>query len=98
MTLDSPRVHAHRQPFEALEASVVALALKSPGDLHDDAVDALRYVIRFAKLGPVRNRHGQDVDVTALLAPHAWTVRHQLVRTSSTITRCGARCGSSRPW
>ncbi len=78
MTLDSPRLHAHRQPFEALEASVVALALKSPGDLHDDAVDALRYVIRFAKLGPVRNRHGQDVDVTALLAPHAWTVRHQL--------------------
>jgi len=41
-------------------------------------VDALRYVIRFAKLQLVRNRHGEDVDVAEALASHSWRVREAL--------------------
>lgn len=49
-----------------------------PGELHDDAVDAIRYVLRFAKLGLVRGAHGEDVDLTEALATHARRVREQL--------------------
>ncbi|MSP56786.1 MAG: patatin-like phospholipase family protein [Myxococcales bacterium] len=57
-------LHEQRRPFEDLESALVKLALQRPGDLHDDAVDALRYVIRFSKMHLVRNRRGEDVDVS----------------------------------
>ena len=53
--LDIERLHEQRAPFDELEAAVIRLALAHPGELHDDAVDALRYVIRFAKLQVVQN-------------------------------------------
>ncbi len=61
---DLAHLHDQRQPFEDLESALVKLALDRPGELHDDAVDALRYVIRFAKMHQVRNAHGVDVDVS----------------------------------
>lgn len=61
-----------------MEATVVRLAVALPGDLHEAAVDALRYVLRFAKLGEVRGHDGIDHDLTEMLAPHAWDVRHKL--------------------
>lgn len=76
--LDIDRLREQRAPFDELEAAVVRLSLAHPGELHEDAVDALRYVIRFAKLQAVRNRHGQDVDLTEFLGPHAWRVRQAL--------------------
>lgn len=52
--------------------------MNHPGELHDDAVDAIRYVLRFAKLGPVRPAHGVDVDLGDALATHARRVREQV--------------------
>jgi len=78
VTPDVARIREQRAPFEALEAEIVRLSLASPGDLHDTAVDALRYVVRFAKLGLVRARSGEDVDLGEFLTQHAWTVRHKL--------------------
>lgn len=80
MSLDLDRLHDLRQPFEDLEEAVVKLATVRPGELHDEAVDAIRYVVRLAKLGPVRNRHGVDVDLGDYLAPFAYKVRHALAR------------------
>lgn len=76
--LDIDRLREQRAPFDELEASVVRLALAHPGELHDDAVDALRYVIRFAKLQTVRNRDGGDVELGEALSAHAWRVRDAL--------------------
>lgn len=77
--MDLVHLHEQRKPFEDLETALVRLAQKRPGDLHDDAVDALRYVIRFAKMHLVRNAHGEDVDVTERLRPLARRVKELLV-------------------
>ena len=76
--LDIDRLRELRAPVDDLEAAVVRQSLAHPGELHDDAVDALRYVIRFAKLQVVRNRHGEDVDLGEANAAHAWKVRNAL--------------------
>ncbi len=69
---------SHRKPFDQLEDAAIRLALDAPDSLHSSAVDALRYVIRFAKLQRVRREDGVDLDVTEALAPHAWKIRHVL--------------------
>lgn len=76
--MDLVHLHDQRQPFEDLETRLVRLALERPGELHDDAVDALRYVIRFAKLNLVRNVHGDDVDVSDRVRPLARRVLERL--------------------
>lgn len=73
--MDIDGMREQRAPFDELEASVVRLSLAHPGELHEDAVDALRYVIRFAKLQLVRNAQGDDVDVREALGPHAARVK-----------------------
>jgi predicted acylesterase/phospholipase RssA len=54
------------------------MALARPGELHADALDAMRYVLNFAKLGAIRREDGVDLDVQAFLAPHAWRVKSAL--------------------
>jgi predicted acylesterase/phospholipase RssA len=56
----------------------VRLSLRSPGELHDDALDAIRYVVNFAKLHAVRRPDGTDVELREFLAAHAWKVRNTL--------------------
>jgi predicted acylesterase/phospholipase RssA len=67
-----------RKPFEALERQVVERALKRPGELDGPVVDALRYVINFAKLCAARDVHGHDHDLRDPLSPFAWRVRETL--------------------
>ncbi len=54
------------------------LSLRSPGELHDQALDAMRYVLSFAKMHAIRRADGTDVDVKEFLSPHAWKVRRAL--------------------
>jgi hypothetical protein len=72
------RFHQHRLPFEAMEAVVAKRLVERPGELHPSRVNALRYVLSFAKLQLVRNCAGHDVDVAEALAAHAWAVNGAL--------------------
>ena len=54
------------------------MALARPGELHDAALDAVRYVIAFAKLTQIRLDDGRDLDVQPFLAPLARRVRAAL--------------------
>lgn len=76
--LDAERALELRKPFEEMEASAVRMAIERPGELHDDALAAIRYVLNFAKLSVVRNEAGVDVDVVDFVAPHARRVRDTL--------------------
>ncbi len=76
--LDADRLLELRKPFEDLEASAVRMATARPGELHDDALSAIRYVLNFAKLLVVRDEAGIDHDVQGFLASHAWKVRDAL--------------------
>jgi len=69
----------HRRAFHDLEHEVIERVLARPGELTDELVDGLRYVINFAKLTVVRDEHGTDHAVADLLRPHAWRVRDTLV-------------------
>lgn len=75
---DAERWLEYRKPYEAMEDVVVRASLADPGDLHEGAVDALRYVLNFAKLRKVRNKDGVDVDVEEALTSHVWKVRQTL--------------------
>lgn len=76
--MDTERFLSLRAPFEEMEAAVVRLSLERPGELHASRVDALRYVIAFAKLQIVQNVDGTDVEVGESIAAHAWHVRESL--------------------
>lgn len=76
--MDLTALHEHRRPFEDLEGALVSLTLQRPAELHEQAVDALRYVIRFAKMTQVRNAAGDDVDLSDRLKPLARRVRERL--------------------
>ena len=67
-----------RKPFDDLEAAVVRSALAHPDEVGPHLVDALRYVLSFARLTVVRNRDGADVSVHERLAPHRWRVLETL--------------------
>lgn len=76
--IDLAALHEQRKPFEDLEGAIVRLALDRPGELHDDAVDALRYLVRFAKMHLVRNERGEDINLSDRLRPVARRIRERL--------------------
>ena len=63
LLLDTERWAERRRPFDRLEARVVRLHLKRPDDDLEPVVQALRYVLSFARLTKVRNAEGVDVDL-----------------------------------
>jgi predicted acylesterase/phospholipase RssA len=67
-----------RAPLDALEAEVVRRALADPEGAAPPLLDALRYVIGFARCTVVRNEAGHDIEVGEFLSRHAWTVRSRL--------------------
>ncbi len=78
LPLDTLRWAERRRPFDRLEARVVQLHLERPDDDAEPIVQALRYVISFARLTQVRNAEGVDVDLSGPLALHAAEVREAL--------------------
>ena len=58
--------------------SALRMAIERPGELHDEALAGIRYVLNFAKMLVVRNEAGDDIDVAGHLAPHARRVRDAL--------------------
>ena len=76
--MDIDHIREARQPFEEMEAQAIRLALAKPGELHANRMDALRYVLSFARLGLVRNVDGRDIDVADALSGYAWKVRESL--------------------
>ncbi len=78
LLLDTERWAERRRPFDRLEARVVRLHLKRPDDDLEPVVQALRYVLSFARLTKVRNADGVDVDLAGPLALHAAEVRQAL--------------------
>ena len=75
---DAAAVLEHRRPWEEMERLVIQHSLRDPGDPDEAAVDALRYVLSFARLQTVRAKDGQDVEVGDSLSAHAWKVRERL--------------------
>jgi hypothetical protein len=75
---DTERWAEVRRPLERMESKVVLLGLDRPTDESRLVVDALRYVLSFARLTVVRTVEGRDVDVSGPLALHAKWVRETL--------------------
>ncbi len=75
---DTQRWAERRRPFDALEARIVQLALAGEDD--EQIVDALRYVVSFARLSAVRNADGVDVEVGGVNRLHAMYVQDTLER------------------
>lgn len=92
-SLDTLALHAHRKPFDELEAAAIRLSLSHPGELHDDALDSIRYVLGFAKLTHVRRDDGTDADLVGSLALFAAKVRERL---KGPLLRDGALWGAMR--
>ncbi|MCB9777142.1 MAG: patatin-like phospholipase family protein [Alphaproteobacteria bacterium] len=67
-----------RSPLDELEAAVVRRDLARDGEVSAELVEALRYVIGFARLTVVRAADGTDVTVADELAPHRWKVLEAL--------------------
>lgn len=72
---DTARWAERRRPFDRMEARVVRLFLEQPDADARPVLDALRYVLSFARLTAVRNPDGVDVDLSGPLALHAKYVR-----------------------
>ena len=72
--MDVGALFAPRKPLEDLEAEVVRRHIARPGEVSPELVDGLRYVLNFAKLGPVRCANGDDIDVSEALVAHRWRV------------------------
>ena len=64
----------HKKPFDQLESAVLERHLARPDEVAKPVLDALRYVLNFAKLVTVRDEHGVDHDVKEALGTHAWKV------------------------
>lgn len=73
---DTQRWVERRRPFDELERRVVKLGLQATED--DALVEALRYVISFARLTTVRNVDGVDVEVGGVNHLHALYVQDVL--------------------
>jgi predicted acylesterase/phospholipase RssA len=67
-----------RSPLDQLEQEAVRRTLERSDEVGGHLIDALRYVLSFARLTVVRNRDDHDVEVAGFLAPHAWRVRTTL--------------------
>ena len=76
--MTSQELRDHRRAFHDHEREVVERVLARPGELTDELIDGLRYIINFAKLTTLRDGHGVDREVADLLRPHAWRVRDTL--------------------
>ena len=75
------KVESHleiRSPIDQLESSLVRQDLKRPGAVPSDVVQALRYVLSFARMTTVRNEAGEDLELAENLAPHRWRVQEAL--------------------
>lgn len=72
---ETRKMFERRRPFELLEIQVVRNALRDGDDR--EIVDALRYVLNFAKLTVVRNSGGVDVEVGGV--NHAYALEIQRV-------------------
>lgn len=72
------RLKERRRPWDRLERRVVKLHLSHPDAVPDTLLDAVRYVISFARLTTIRNASGEDIDVSGPLALHAQQVREVL--------------------
>ena len=77
-TYETARWTDRRRRFERLEQRVVQLHLAHRDEDAVRVVDALRYVLSFARLISIRNRDGDDVDVSGPLALHAAQVFDEL--------------------
>lgn len=75
---DTARAAARRRPFDRMESALVSAYLQRPDSDAKRVVDALRYVISFARLTAIRNRASGDVDLHGVLALHAAEVRDLL--------------------
>ena len=67
-----------RGPIEALEAALARGTLAQPSVLDQPTLQALRFVLSFAKLTLVRAADGTDVELSGRLAPHRWRVGEAL--------------------
>ena len=76
--MDVDRFREQRAPLEELDAAVVRLSLARPGEVHASQVEALRYVLSFARLQAVQNVDGVDLELGEALGPHAWKVNEAL--------------------
>ncbi|MBN1334375.1 MAG: patatin-like phospholipase family protein [Deltaproteobacteria bacterium] len=76
--MDAERHLEIRAPLDQLEAEVVRRDLAHPEEIGRPRVEALRYVLSFARSTVVRNRDGQDVEVAETLVPFARRVRSTL--------------------
>lgn len=72
------RLAERRRPFDRLEQRIVALYLAKPDADVARLVDALRYVVSFARLTAIDGENNQAVDVDGILATHAIYVRDTL--------------------
>lgn len=75
---ESERWAERRRPFDRMESRLVRLWLERPEAEARPALDALRYVVSFARLTVVRAGDGRDVDLTGPLALHAKEIRELL--------------------
>ena len=76
--MDAVRHLELRKPLDELEQEVVRRDLARPGEVSDELVEALRYLLSFARLTEVRNVDGEDIDLSERLAPHRWRVLEAL--------------------
>lgn len=67
-----------KRPLDLVEMEAVRRNIERPDEAGRELLAGLRYVLSFARLTVVRNREGEDVDVSTFLAPHAWRVRNSL--------------------
>lgn len=72
------RLVERRRPFDRMESRIVRLHLDRPSAETDQVVDALRYVVSFARLTTVKNAADKDVDVHGVLGLHAQQVSELL--------------------
>ncbi|TNE86927.1 MAG: patatin-like phospholipase family protein [Deltaproteobacteria bacterium] len=75
---DTARWAERRRPLDALERKIVRMHVRKPDEDATRILEALRYVISFARLTEVRNKDGQDIDVGGLNHLHAMAIRDTL--------------------
>ena len=69
-----------RRGLDRLERRIVRLQVESPDPEAGELIDALRYVLSFARLTQIRNEAGEDVDVMGFLSDHAAFVEETVGR------------------
>lgn len=75
---DTKRWALWRAPFDLLEAEVVRANRAQPNIASESAIEALRYVISFARLTEVTNPDGSKVNLVGALHRHSMLIRDRL--------------------